>query len=127
MANKIKDPDDDTMTYNGLTYTLTTADVGKYIGVVVSYGDGSGVNNTAQVGGDSQGNPIGTVVAPTTINLLDGKSYTATDPLYTATTELGGTIAYTLAGDDAGRLILARMGCRFQLCYDFRCQHPRHL
>ena len=61
-GEQIKDPDDDTMTYAGLTYTLTTADVGKYIGVVVSYGDGSGVSNTAQVGGDSDGNLIGTVV-----------------------------------------------------------------
>ena len=35
------------------------------------------------------------------INLLDGKEYTATDTLYTATTEIAGTITYTLGGRDA--------------------------
>ena len=41
------------------------------------------------------------VVEPTTINLIDGKEYTTTDTIHTATTELGGTVAYTLGGTDA--------------------------
>ena len=41
------------------------------------------------------------VVEPTTINLIDGKEYTTTDTIHTATTELGGTVTYTLGGTDA--------------------------
>ena len=40
-------------------------------------------------------------VNETTINLIDGKEYTTTDTIYTATTEIGGTITYTLGGADA--------------------------
>ena len=41
------------------------------------------------------------VVEPITINLIDGKEYTTTDTIHTATTELDGTITYALGGTDA--------------------------